>query len=411
MKNLGFIQKSFIDSLFFALEVAAKMKARVATFPDLIKLRINQAEDSLVWKRWITPFSTIYFGVYKGKKLIVVAHHLGPLTTQERILEWADSGTKDDPGGRNKYGHEGLPKITELEFSHLVEGGYGEVKTIDFETYRSGFLSHLRGEHIFASDALIDPVLQAIIGSEINEFVEKHLTISTARAIAEGKDLHAEKKILELEIKDQYGWNLFHDAQSSFPEGQPVALFLTLGGPSNWGNRELSMSTSIRGHEDLSYGRFVVFNDENDDMIDIDFNPWVHWKKCLVDYSGPVADLFTLSGEEKKYFTQYPKNGNVMDTGEIMFKVESIEKIGGLTFFETPDCLFFLKYHIDEVKAIAPSGANAYIVTDGVDPGEKVKVPVQFFKVKVDPSRRILRSREVMANLPLLLKVCGVTLK
>lgn len=409
MKNLGFIQKNFIDSLFFALEVAAKMKARVATFPDLIKLRINQAEDSLVWNRWITPFSTIYFGVYKGKKLIVVAHHLGPLTTKERILEWADSGTKDDSGGCNKYGHEGLPKITELEFSHLVEGGYGEVKTIDFEIYRSSFLSHLGGEHIFASDALIDPVLQAIIGPEINEFVEKHLALSTACAINKGKDLHAEKKILEFEIKDQYGWNLFQCSQSSFPEDKPVALFLTLGRPSNWGNRELSMSTSIRGQEDLGCGRFVVLNDENDDMIDIDFNPRVHWEKCLVDYSGPVADFFALSKDENKYFTQYPKNGNVMDTGEIMFKVESIKKIGRPTFFETTDCLFFLKYHIDEVKAIAPSGANAYIITDTVGPGEKVKVPVQFFKVKVDPSRRILRSKEVEANLPLLLKVCAVT--
>lgn len=408
MKNLAFIQKKTTASLVFALEVAEKLKVRVATLPDLIKLRINNEEDSLVWNRWITPLTTLYFGVYQGKRIIVVAHHLGPLSTEDRLLVWADSGTKDEQGGRKKYGHEGLPKITKQEFCDLVEGKYGEVKVIDFEAYRSGFQSHLSGDHIIISDALIDPVLQALFGPEMEKFIEKHSQISSAHAKAKGKDEHAEKKILELEIKDPYGWNIFLDSESSFPEDEPVALFLTLGNPSYWGNHDLSVSTSIRVSDDLGYARFVVLNDESEDILDIDFNPWECWEKCLVDSSGPVPDLFVLEGEDDNYFTQYPKNGDRMDTRELMFKVEHFEKIGDPTFFETPDCLFFLRYHIDEVKAIAPPEANAYIVCGDVAPGKKVKVPVQFFKVQVNTKKRILRPKEVMRNLPLLLEVNGV---
>lgn len=410
MKNLAFIQKSLISSLLFTLKVAKMLNVGVATLPDLIKIRLNTNEDdSLAWNRWITPLTTLYLGVYKGKRIIVVAHHLGPLSTKERILKWSNSGTKDAGSDREKYGQAGLPKITHKEFRDLVEGKYGEVAIIDFESYYHGFLSCINGDHIIMSDALIDPLLKELLGSEVEMFIEKHFQVSRDYAIAERKEAGAEKKILKLEIKDRYGWNLFSETKCDFPDKNPIGLFLTLGCPSHFSNRDLSVSTEIRVNESLNYGRFVVLNDPMADILDINFDPTKHWKKCLRKFKGLVPDFFCLIKRGNKYFTEYPKKGNRLDTGEAMFEVLEWKKIGGQIFFETPTYGSpFLKYHIDEVKAIAPAGANAYTICGEVDPAEIAKVPVQFFKVRVITESRILSEKEVMSSLSLLMRINNI---
>lgn len=408
MKNLVFIQEKFVNSLFFASRVAEKLKTNVATFPDLIRIRANIKEDGKAWNSWFTPFTTLYLGMYKKKRIIVVAHHLGPLSTEQRLLEWSQSGIKDEGSDREKYGQAGLPKVTQKEFTDLVEGKYGEVTVIDFETYQQGFSSHLSGEHIIASDALIDPLLRALFGAEMEKFVEKHLAISTAYALAEKKDVHAEKKIFQLGIRDRYGWHLFLKEKCDFPDEQPIGLFITLGCPASYMNQDLSVSTEIRVHDDLGLAKFVVLGDLAGDVENINFSPEKHWKQCLVKSEEVAPDFFVLIKKGNKFFTEYPKDGNRMDTGEIMFEVEHFEEIGKQTFFETTDCRFFLKYLIDEVKAVAPSEANAYAICGDIKPGEKVKVPVQFYNVKANTQYRVLRGEEVANDLPLLLRINNV---
>ncbi len=74
----------------------------------------------------------------------------------------------------------------------------------------------------------------------------------------------------------------------------------------------------------------------------------------------------------------------------------------------TDNCLFFLKYHIDEVCKLAPKGANAYHIIGEVQGRDTVTVPIQFYQVTPLTEKRILRNQEVMDNLDLLLEINNV---
>ncbi len=62
------------------------------------------------------------------------------------------------------------------------------------------------------------------------------------------------------------------------------------------------------------------------------------------------------------------------------------------------------------MQAVAPEGANAYIIDGEVSCREKGSVPVQFFKVKINEKQRVLRRDEVVGNLDLLLKINGINI-
>ena len=410
MKNLSFIQENFFDSLFFAQEVAKKLNTRVANFHDLINLRINQnPDDSFVWNRWFTPLATIYLGKHNEKRLIVVAQHLGPLNNKERFLQWADSGKKDEGSERKQYGSAGLPKISQQEFSDLIEGKFGEVSILDFDEYYAKHGANIQSSFIHFADTWGDPLLKALFGPKCDDFLDKHLQISTDNAKKKRKEEGAGYKILELGIRDRYGWHLFDSNKVDFPDDEPIALFLTLGRLCDYMNRDLSLATEIRTHEDAGHANFVVLNNESQDVIAIKYDHEKHWSSCLVINEEKVPDFFVLINIGNKLFTQYPKKGARMDSGESMFKVLEHEKIGESTCFKTE--IYgspFLKYDIQEVVAIAPEGANAYIINGEISGRETATVPVQFFKVKIDEKQRVLRSSEVASNLELLLKINGV---
>jgi len=415
MKNLFFYQQNLCDALSFAQEVAKQIKGKIATLPDLISLRASSNLGDLIWERWITPLTTIYFGIYKGKKLIVVAHHLGPLNTKERIEKWSKSGSNDKGSTRLAYGEKGLPKITYEEFKNLVEGNYGEVSVLDFEEYWFKNLDYtLLGNHIEKDYALEDVLLNALCGKDFKAFVKKHFEISSKYALEKHKEPGSEQKILELKIKDVYGWPLFTENHYDFPKKGALALFLTLGRPSFWGNRDLSISTPIIMHDDLGSARFLVINNPKDKFVEIEYSPGKHYEKCLVKSYELISEgsCLTLMRENGNLFVEYPKEGARMDTGEIKFLVTNSKKIGKPTFFKTRiNHSPFLRYSIDEVREVMPPSANAYEIIGGVDPGDIVQVPVQFYHVEVDTSQRILRREEVMCNLPILLEINNISLK
>lgn len=410
MKNLAFIQKNFFDSLTFAQEVAKKLNKRIATLPDLINLRVNQDYDnSFVWNRWFTPFTTFYLGKHQDKRLMVVAHHLGPLNNKERFLQWTESGKRDEGSDRRQYGSAGLPKINQQELADLVAGKFGEVSILDFDEYYAKHGINVQSSFIHFANAWGDPFLKLLFGDKCNNFLEKHLQISSDNAKEKNKQEGAENKILELGIRDRYGWHLFSSAKFDFPDDEPIALFLTLGRLNSYGNHDLSLGTEIRTHEDAGHANFVVLNDENKDVVSIDYNHEEHWQNCLVENEEKTPDFFVLMDVGDKLFTQYPKDGARMDSGEPMFEITKCEKIGERTFFKTE--IYgspFLKYDIQEVIAVAPKGANAYIIDGEISGRETATVPVQFFRVQVNRQKRILKDIEVAGNLNLLLKINGV---
>ena len=410
MKNLSFYQEKFCDALFFAKTIAEKTKCHIATLPDLINMRANKELGDFVWEMWFTSLTTLYFGMHKDKRLIVVAHHLGPLNTKERLEEWGSSGSNDEGSDRKAYGSKGLPKITQNEFEDLISGKYGPVSVFDFDEYCRVFGPHIYPNNISSVLATRDYLLKSLFGEHFEEFVNKHLQISSDYAKKENKDEGAEYKILEFGIRDRYGWWLFSKDHKDFPEKEPVALFLTLGNPGFYGNNDLSVKTEIRTNEDFGSANFVVFSDPKEDTISIGYSPTKHWKRCLVDSDVTLDPFFSVIRLGNKLFVEYPKVGARMDTGEAMFEVIEINEVGNPTSFKTKDCWFFLRYSIGEVKSVMPEGANAYEVIGDVSPGDIVNVPVQFFNIKADTSKRILSEKEVMGNLPLLLEINNVSI-
>ncbi len=270
MKNLSFIQKNFFDSLFYAQEVAKRLNTRVANFHDLIELRINQDFDtSFIWNHWFTPLATLYLGKYNGKRLIVIAQHLGPINNKERFLQWADSGKRKEGSGNKQNGSAGLPKISQQEFSDLIEGKYGEVSILDFAEYYRKHGSNIQCSFIPYIKACEDPLLKALFGPKFKLFLDKHFQISFDNTQNKNKLEEAAHKILEFGICDQYGFWLFDSYGIDFPDDQPVALFLSLGRLTSYGRHDLSMVTEIRTQEDPGYARFVVLNDKNDDVFEM----------------------------------------------------------------------------------------------------------------------------------------------
>lgn len=413
MENYSFIQKNLFESLFFAQEVARKLNTRVANFHDLVNLRINQdPSNSLAWNRWYTPFATIYLGRRDGRRLIAVAQHLGPLGNRERFEQWAESGERDDDSGnRHKYGSAGLPKISQQEFADLLDGKYGEVDTLDFEEYYAKYGTHIQMSQIDFLKAGEDPLLKLLFGDQSAAFLQKHFQISRDYAKEKNKESGAENKILEIGIRDRYGWPLFGSQKVDFPDNEPVALFLTLNRAACYSNHDLSVATEIRTMEDAGMANFVVLGDEKKDVTPVSYSQEKHWINCLVDNEEEVPDFFVLMEMGEKLFSQYPKEGEQMDSGQPMFEVLEYEKIGDATSFKTKlngSC--YLLYDIQEAIAVAPEGANAYIIDGEIAGGQIATVPVQFFKVKVNSQKRILRSQEVASALALLLKINRIEL-
>ncbi|GHV28331.1 hypothetical protein FACS1894176_10840 [Bacteroidia bacterium] len=387
---------------------------RIATLEDIIALRAESPEESEIWQKWFTSGSTIYIGTSaKGEKLIVIAHHLGPLTTIKRVEKFTKSALKE--GGRTADGWKGCRKILQEEFDALIEEKYGKVDVFSHEQYEGAIYSLLRSGHYPINLIRNNPLLKSLLGKSGEQFIEKHLEISRAYAKKGRKEKGAGEIILTVNLEDNHGLDILHTFnQEHFKKvewpTQPIAGFLCIGNPSHWGNKELSISTEIDWESGGRSAKFIILTGENSKGLqEIKANPLINLEKCLVDNpAGEKADFFVLTKENGKYFVQVPKVGDRMDTGTPKYPILYIEKVGNETSFTTTDCRFFLKYDINEVKAIAPEGANAYLITESVYPGKVVQVPVQFYHIEIDTSKRILTPKELYSNFELLCEINGI---
>jgi hypothetical protein len=418
MKNFLVSNEGFLKAFASAQQLAKKTNGRIATMADLAVLRTKTGINDLLWNMWAMTATTIYFGSYKGERLIVVAHHFGPLTTEERVIAWTSSGEFKKGDDRQVSGLKGCPTITQNEFDKLVEGAYGEVKTIKFDEYYPVHKEELTGYEIKVDRAAQDPLLEALLGRDrasYEAYLQKCFSISKDYAREERKEEGAEEKILQLSIEDMYGASIFniYNKTVEFPE-TPIAFMMLFQRPNRYGNRDLSISTELHTEESIKgYQQFIVLNDEEDGLVRIGFNVQKHWKKCLVPNIEEFKEtFFSLTGgiDGKTLFVEYPKStdGAWMDTGECMFPVSDVVAIGDPTTFTTKDCMFFLKYHIDEVRKLAPKGANAYTITGDVQGRDTVTVPIQFYSVTPLTEKRVLREEEVMDNLNLLLEINNI---
>ncbi|MEK7512279.1 MAG: hypothetical protein AAB575_04700, partial [Patescibacteria group bacterium] len=126
---------------------------------------------------------------------------------------------------------------------------------------------------------------------------------------------------------------------------------------------------------------------------------------------GTTNGFWHLVQMDKRYFTDYPKQGDRMDNHEPEFLTIKVEKLlGGPKQFRTTIGGYhgFFKYGINEVKSIAPSEANAYTIGDikieykDGNPTHHVG-PVTFYKVEVDTTRRLIRMNDIYRDFELIM--------
>lgn len=414
------------DGLSAAWQQAMKFAGkggRLATMPDIIAARLETKPGEMPWQTYFTTLTAEYLGFSKaGNRILIVVHGIGPMSTLDGVQMAYSWEYKDKE--RNRRGG----RITAQEFLDLEAGKYGAVDIIDFESYcqryKYPFLQTLR-----VSQAMTDPVLKARFGPQAEPYVQAHAAAARmwhreqagldpenkynlpnheqfldrrrsqhVRDGAEGSDPFIIK--LECATNCCYTFGSRH-GHRSIEDGYAIAHLVSTGGLCHLhheGNESLTNDVSC--HEWWNGVRVVGIQDGGNIRSGLNNGPDAHellrkhWRELLVPAKKEKNVGFcALMQVDKQWFTQYPKMGERMDTFEPEYVVTSAKKIGRPVLFRTTGCgSMFFRFGVNEVKAIAPSKANAYFFVDGPTPegGDHVCM-VQFYRIEADTSKRLVR--------------------
>lgn len=387
--------------------------ARLATLPTL--LGGYDPSNPTPWDRYYTTLSAEYVGQSRGGvKILIVAHGIGPMSTEQGVVgaykwEFGDK-TRNRRGGR----------ITIDEFHKLEAGHYGPVEIVEFapylRRYQYPFLSILR-----ASQAYEDPVIRARLGAR----TEKYLTQHNRLAIEFYKKEHGlnpTKRSYDPFIIKASAPNHCNYAYREVEDGYAFAHLLTMDqisqasgsdygdwrtwscevGPYEWWD-----NTRMFGVQGGKVGRIRKGPDAHQLLLR-------HWRQ-LMEPSGldsaPDGLHVIMKMPDGTWFTQVPKKGARADTHEPEFQVMSMEEVGGHVRFYTdsnyPVPIF--RYDRREVQAVLPESVNAYMliggpsVTDGA--GSRETCLVQGYRIHIDHTKRIVSEKALANDLDRMLKL------
>ena len=408
---------------------------RIGTLPDVIEARLATKPGDVPWESYFTTLTAEYLGFSKGgTRILIVAHGIGPMATLQGILKAYSYEYKDKE--RNRRGG----RITDREFLDLESGKFGEVQIVDFEAYcrlyQYPFIQHLR-----SSQAEADPVLRARLGAKAGEYVRTHTAFA--------REWHCEQAGVSPENKYKLqNWEQFlgRRAQQHARDGAENSdpFIIEVGSPNNCcytfgpehGHRPIEEGMAL-AHLISIGGLCNMHHDGNESLVcDVGCHEWwngvrllgirkdakingihrganadrllrKHWKLLMKPVEGcPVypGSLYHIIPVGDFMFTDYPKRGASMDSWEPEFLVKSVENVGIPVTFKTiiEGYHGFFRYDISEVKRIAPLEANAYSFTDEPqcvyeDGGPKYHtVTVQFHRIVIDPSQRLIRASELV---------------
>jgi len=404
---------------------------RLATMPDIVAARLETKPGDLPWEAFFTTLTAEYYGIGRsGRRILVIAHGVGPMSTLEGVQK-AYSWQYQDKG-RNRRGG----RITQQEFWALEAGEFGEVSIIDLEEYlrryEYPFIQILR-----SSEAMTDPLLRARLGPQAKDYVKAH-TEAARLWHHEQAGFDPENKY-NLPNYDQFldrrrSQHACDGAEGSDPyivivaaaancfygslrklrpieDGYAIAHLVSTGSLSHLyheGNESLVLD--IRCHEWWDGVCVVGIQAGGNIQSGINEGPNAynllrkHWRDLLVSVDKQVEVGFrALVQVGGQWFTQYPKVGGRMDTWEPEYLVTSIEKIGDPVIFRTTVGGYhgFFRFGVNEVQAIAPPTANAYFFVGepqnewhGGNPTHQTR-EVQFYRIEVDASKRMVRADEL----------------
>lgn len=417
------------DGLTAAWQQAMKFAGeggRLATTPDIVAARLESTPGDVPWETYFTTLSAEYFGyTRRGARVIIVAHGVGPMSTLDGIQQAYSWQYKDKT--RTRRGG----RITEREFWDLESGKYGAVSVIDFEKYLTRyeypFIQTLR-----SCDALIDPVLMARLGWRAEEYVRAH-TAHARRWHREQSCINPENRYKTPKAEYDAYLNRRREAHAELGDGSSSPWIIRLEDDMNCSYRYYVLERGYAMAHLLATSGLCHQHDEHGEHLtnDVGLHGWSdgvrlvgikaggetkagissgpnayellrrHWRDLLVPMKHPETVGFrALVPIGKQWFTQYPKQGECMDTWEPEYVVTSKEEIGKPALFRTTVGGYygFFQFGTNEVKSIAPPGANAYffvgepqIESNSGDPMHQICM-TQFYRVTVDATKRLMRS-------------------
>ncbi|MDO8556180.1 MAG: hypothetical protein Q7R96_03335 [Nanoarchaeota archaeon] len=361
---------------------------KVGSMLDVVDAKIVSGSCDPVWTRYVMTTSGEFYGKSKtGIPIAVVAHGLDELLLNEEIMSRQREG-------RTIFG--GPIRLTLNEFRGLEDGKFGPAEVLEVKDilalreYPSSVLGYL--------DACNESLLRARLGPKSTEFCAKHLAIT----------LEESKNDFIVTNDHNYPYVRDEDVNSGglLVLGQLMNVHRS-GEPS-------SVSSEIRMSEG-SCGRFVamldagplqVVSDKLEELLGDTLN---NWQRLLVPNDRNIPSLYTLKQVDDALFTQYREDDDVMESGCVQFHVDDAQVVPGPAVFMTKVLGYhgFFKYELSDVRNILPAGANAFLMgepeirwEDG-NPTHQV-CPIMFYQVKVDASRRILRTEEIRQNFSLM---------
>lgn len=392
-------------------------QGRIATLPDIIEARLNSRDDEVPWTMYFTTLSAEYFGYSRGEnRILIVAHGIGPMSTQGGVLDAYSFQFKDK--SRNRKGG----RITREQFLKLESGEYGDVSIVDFDAYyrkyRYPFMNKLK-----LSEAKCDPLVRARFGARAEEYLDRHAQNARKWHFAERHG-----KVMDPYLLSMGDDNMYFASSSDNPDiitpyeldkhgGLPLAHLLSIGqivySHGNTENHFPDFFCDVHCHGWHDGTRLVSIHDKNPLKS---IHPGAnlskilskHWRELMVPTtmtvsSGGFHRLMRFDGE---LFTMYPKIGARMDSLEPEFRATKIKIFRGPRIFRTKGFGSpFFKYSIEEVKAIAPSGANAYMLGEPhleKNTGNHT-CDIRFYKVEVDVTKRLMRQKDIITNYDLMM--------
>lgn len=419
-------------------------KGRVATLPDIIGARLAAGNPlkkaTTAWTSYFTASSAEFMGLSKGgNRIVIVAHNGGPMATIDGIMKAYSHQYKDKD--RNTRGG----RITQKEFLELESGHYGDVIVVDLQTvldrYEYPFIQFLR-----QSEALTDPLVAARLGPQAAEYIALHVQVAREWHKQQmGKD-EENRYGIDAETFARYNTrrrlgHWVHHAKKSDP------FLIKVGGASGCSYKYYPLEDGMAMAHLLSIGQLQGVCHSDDERqyesltCDIGLHGWsdgtrlagvrstdapklIHpgadrlwtlfarrWEMLMKPVRKPAPLAFSsLIRIGDRWFTQYPKQGVSMDSGNGEFVVTKIEKVkGGPKTFtcEIPGYEAFFRYAVKDVEAIAPQGANAYSFGEVAMGGMGHIVPVTWYRIEADTARRLRTTSEVYNDFELLMKVLG----
>jgi hypothetical protein len=426
-----------------AMNFAGK-EGRLASLSDILSARISNASDTCPWQSALFTTTTAeYFGKSKqGTYILIVAHGVGPMSTL--------TGVQETYGWKYKGPNRRGGRITEQQFRNLEEGVYGPVAIVDYEAYCAStewpFFTQLH-----ASEVLNNPILRARLGPNIDEYVRVHSELARRwhreeaglkpdavytldaknltknfREVWDGvgdQAIQAHHWAMGAQNSDPYIFGL-HPAANCYygdsrepgymkiKEGYAVAHLVDVGRVGTITHYPVkravrSLVSLVALHEWNDTANFVALKPGSDITQGIWKGPnperllYKYWSELFMPASDQEeVGLRALMDIHGVLFTKYPEKGKAMDNCEPEYRVLESNKIGFPVEFRTEIAGHhdIFSYSLDEVRAIAPPRANAFLIVDKFKiVSERDGFPshhtchIQFYRVTLDKTQRLMR--------------------